>query len=131
MKLKFYKAADVASKAKATIHKTGKLGFSSETIGYLGIEEGKYIKFAQNEEDENDVNLYAVLSDVQDEDCFRIHKSGNYYYVNTKGLFDSIGIEYFKKTIIYDIVKSEYEGAQIIKMNRREICKTRKGGEDK
>jgi hypothetical protein len=130
MKLKFYKATDIVSKAKATIHKTGKLGFSSEAISYLGIKEGLFIKFAQNEEDEIDINLYAVLCETQEDDGFKIYKAGSYYYVNTKGLFDSIGVAYIPNTIIYDLIKTEYEGQQIIKMNRREITKQKKGGAD-
>lgn len=131
MKLSFYKATDKNSKAKATIHKSGKLGFSSEAIGYLGIKEGIFIKFAQNEDDKTDVNLYAMLSDEQDDESFRICKSGNYYYVGTKRLFDEIGVDYTKTTIIYDLIKIDFEMGQVIKMSRREINKRRKGGTDK
>jgi len=42
MKLKYIKVSDVAVKAKAAIHKTGKLGFSSNAINYFGIDESKY-----------------------------------------------------------------------------------------
>ncbi|HEY5587772.1 MAG TPA: hypothetical protein VIK86_02315 [Candidatus Paceibacterota bacterium] len=132
MKLTFYKATNVVSKAKATIHKTGKLGFSSEAIGYLGIKEGMYISFAKDEEEkESDINIYAMLSESKNEDGFKICKAGTYYYVNTKGLFDSLNVEYTKAKIIYDFIKIEYEDMQILKMIRREISKKGKGGEDK
>lgn len=131
MKLKFFIANDIASKAKATIHQTGKLGFSNEAISYLQIKEDMYIKFAQNEEDENDLNLYALLTTQNTEECFKISKAGNYYYVNTKGLFDSIGVNYKETKILYDITKIEVDGMSMIKLIRREIKKKKKEVIDK
>ncbi len=131
MKLRFFVANDIASKAKATIHQTGKLGFSNEAISYLQIKEDMYIKFAQNEEDENDLNLYALLTTQNAEECFKISKAGNYYYVNTKGLFDSIGVNYKETKILYDITKIEVDGMSMIKLIRREIKKKKKEVEDK
>jgi alpha-amylase/alpha-mannosidase (GH57 family) len=126
MNLKFIKANEISSKAKATIHKSGKLGFSNEATNYLKIKEGMYIMFAQNEDDSKDLNLYAILSEETKEEAFRISKAGEYFYVNTKGMFDSIEVDYSKKTIIYDIVKIEIDGNTIIKFNRREINKKNK-----
>jgi hypothetical protein len=131
MKLKFFVANDIASKAKATIHQTGKLGFSNEAISYLQIKEDVYIKFAQNEEDASDLNLYAVLTNQVTEECFKISKAGKYYYVNTKGLFDSIGVNYKETKILYDITKIEIEGVSMIKLIRREIKKKKKEVADK
>ena len=131
MKLKFFVANDIASKAKATIHQTGKLGFSNEAISYLQIKEDMYIKFAQNEEDENDLNLYALLTTQNAEECFKISKAGNYYYVNTKGLFDRIGVNYKETKILYDITKIEVDGMSMIKLIRREIKKKKKEVIDK
>ena len=85
------------------------------------------IHFALNEEDENDLNLYAKIYDSAQEGAFKISKAGDYYYVNTKNLFDSLGIDYKNTKIIYDIVKGDYEGDTIIKMLRREIIKKKKG----
>lgn len=131
MKLNFFTASEYENKAKATVHKTGKIGFSTGAIDYLQISEKKFIKFAKNEDDENDANLYAIITSQNDENCFRIIKSGNYFYVNTKGLFDKLEIDYTKKTYIYDLIKIEIEGNEIIKMIRREIPKNKKGGSDK
>lgn len=123
MRLKFIKAEETERNAKATVHTSGKLGFSKDAIDYLGITEGKSIQFAQNEDDINDKNLYAKIYDGAQEGAFKISKAGEYYYVNTKNLFDSLEIDYKKVKIIYDIVMIEYEGEKIIKMIRREIKK--------
>jgi hypothetical protein len=126
LKLRMLKAEETGRKAKATIHTSGKLGFSGDAIDYLAIKEGKSIQFAQNEDDEKDINLYAVLYDTMQEGALRINKAGSYYYVNTKSLFDTLYIPYKDKRIIYDLVKFEYEGQPFIKMLRREIKKNNK-----
>lgn len=126
MKLVFLKAEEIEHNAKATVHSSGKLGFSSDAIDFLNLTVGKTIQFAQNAEDEDDVNLYAIINDNIQEGAFRISKAGNYFYVNTRNLFDSLGIDYKNTKIIYDLVKTDYEGKLIIKMLRREIKKKKK-----
>jgi len=126
MKLKFIKAEDTEHNAKATVHTTGKLGFSSDAIEFLQLTEVKTIQFAQNEDDENDLNLYAVIYSSAQEGAFKINKAGEYFYVNTKNLFDTLGIDYKNTRVIYDLVNGEYEGTPIIKMLRREIKKKKK-----
>lgn len=126
MKLKFLQANEIAPLSKATIHSSGKLGFSSDAIDMLGITQEKTIQFAQNEDDENDRNLYAIIYEEKQEGAFKISKAGDYFYVNTKNLFDSLEIDYKNIRIIYDIVKSNYEGKPIIKLIRRDIKKKEK-----
>lgn len=126
MKLKFIKAEDTERNAKATVHASGKLGFSSDAIDYLEITEGKAIQFAQNEDDESDLNLYAVMHGGLQDGAFKLNKAGKYYYVNTKNMFDNLNIDYKHTKIIYDLVKIEYDGNQIIKMIRRELKKKQK-----
>jgi hypothetical protein len=126
MKLKFIKAEDLDRNAKATVHTSGKLGFSSDAMGLLGLDENKYIAFATNEEDVNDENLYAVVYGSTQEGAFKISKAGEYFYVNTKSMFEALGIDYKNVKIIYDIVKTQYEGDTIFKMLKREIKKKKK-----
>lgn len=126
MKLKFFKAEEIENNAKATVHSTGKLGFSGDAIDFLNLKSGSSIQIGKNEEDENDQNLYAVVHSDMQEGAFKISKAGDYYYVNTKNLFDTLDIDYKKTKIIYDLVKSQYEGLAIIKMVKREIKKKKK-----
>jgi hypothetical protein len=103
------------------VHKTGKLGFSSSAIEKLKITTNKTISIAINEEDKEDENLYVVVNENDNGDGFRISKAGDYYYVNTKALFDSIGVDYRNKKIIYDIVDFEYDGEKYYKLIKREV----------
>jgi hypothetical protein len=126
MELDFFNAEEIEKNAKATVHTSGKLGFSSGAIDLLDFENKKFIRLARNKGNENDENLYAVMQEDAQGGAFRISKSGEYYYVNTKNLFDGLGIDYKNNTVIYDLVKIEYEGQPLIKMIRRNIKRKNK-----
>ena len=123
MKLKFIKSEDIDKNVKCAIHKTGKLGFSSNAIDKLSLSTDKTISIAINEEDKEDENFYMVVNESQQESSFKLSKAGNYFYVNTKALFDSLGIDYRNEKIIYDIVDFEYEGTNMYKLIKRVIKK--------
>ncbi|MDP2362771.1 MAG: hypothetical protein Q8M94_03265 [Ignavibacteria bacterium] len=120
MKLQKIKPPDNSGILKVTIHASGKLGFSIGAIRAMKIIGNEFIQIAINSEDETDQNLYAFITKEADENTLKINKAGNYYYVNTKALFDKLEIDYRKKKIIFDIVEIEYEGGNIFKLIRRE-----------
>lgn len=120
MKLEIIKPPDSAGLMKATIHVTGKLGFSIGAIKAMNIGDNNYIQIAQNSEDKEDNNLYIFVTKKQSEKTMKINKAGNYYYVNTKALFDSLEIDYRKKKVMFDIIEIEYEGERVFKLIRRE-----------
>ena len=121
MKLKFIKAQEIDKNVKCAIHKTGKLGFSSSAIEKLNLTTEKGVMIAVNEDDEQDENLYLLINDDVNADTFRISKAGEYYYINTKALFDSLGVDYRNKRIIYDIVDFENDGTKMYKLIKREV----------
>ncbi|MEL0456214.1 hypothetical protein WJN01_08255 [Flavobacteriaceae bacterium SZ-1-7] len=123
MKLKFIKSEDIDKNVKCAIHKTGKLGFSSNAIDKLSLSTDKTVSIAINEEDKEDENLYVVVNENAQESAFKLSKAGNYFYINTKALFDSFGIDYRNEKIIYDIVDFEYEGEKMYKLIKRVIKK--------
>lgn len=123
MKLKFIKSEEIDKNVKCAIHKTGKLGFSSNAIDKLSLNTDKTVSIAINEEDDGDENLYVVVNEKAQESAFKLSKAGDYFYINTKALFDSLGIDYRNDKIIYDIVDFEYEGEKIYKLIKRVIKK--------
>ncbi len=116
-----------AKKLKATVQSSGRLGFTDLTREELNLSEDTYIYIAQGESCDD---LYMIVADKKDENAFRVHKSGSYYYVPTKQLFDDLKYDYKKITYIFDLIREESmdeEGfGKTYKMNRREIKK--KGG---
>ena len=97
-------AKDYEKKLKATIQRTGRLGFTDDTIEELGIKETVRVKFAQDDEDNR--KLYLIMTDDKDEDAFKVIKAGSYYYLNTKLLFNSLGLDFKNNTIMFDLARN-------------------------
>lgn len=116
-------ASRFVSKLKATIHTSGKLGFTDVTAKELGFVEKNesFVQFAQD--DENQEILYLINNAANNEDSFRVCKAGNYYYVSTKMLFDSLGYDYVNSTIIFDMMKIQDGDKEVYKMTKRELKK--------
>lgn len=121
MALKFFKAKDLDSKSKVTIHKNGRLGFNSNAQRKMNISDKMFIKIAPTDNFEKDGSLFLVTSVIEDEETFNISRAGDYYYANTKSLFDHLSIDYDNFKIIYDIFDDEYEGEKVFKLIKREI----------
>lgn len=119
MKLNFHNASELDKNVKATVHKTGKTGFSFAAIKALKFDENRYMRIATNEDTE-DKNLYVEIHNTEDKESFKIAKSGDYYYADTKALFDKLGLNYLENTIIYDITPFKYENKDYFKFIRRE-----------
>ena len=102
MNIKILSAKQFATKLKATIQASGRLGFTAETATVLGLESGKFAKFAKD--DEND-SLYLIIINEPNEDAFEIRVSSGYYYVPTKVMFDTLGFNYENGNIMFDLVR--------------------------
>lgn len=123
MKIRYYKPKAITGKIKCTIHRNGKMGFSRQAIKKLGLDINRYAKIGFNEEDENDRALYLKIHGHQDEDTYKINKAGEYYYLNTKYIFDDLNIDYVRKKIIYDIQEVEIDEEVVYKLNKRELAR--------
>lgn len=119
-------ASKYISKLKATIHASGKLGFSDNTAKALGFDKSSdcFVQFAQD--NDNPSILYLINRANDDGDSFRVCKSGSYYFVNAKLMFDALGIDYTNKTIIFDMIKLQEENNEVYKMTKRELNKQKK-----
>ncbi len=111
-------------KLKATVQQTGRLSFNEETVKSLFLADKFGIKFFMEGEPEE---LYMAIMEAQDEDSFPIRKSGAYFYVDTKLLFDELQVDYKAYTVFYDLVRcATYDddaGGECYKMNKRTIKK--------
>ena len=82
------------------------------------------MQFAQDTEDPS--VLYLINGTADDRDSFKVCKSGAYFYINAKLMFDSLGVDYINKTIIYDMIKSPNDEGDIYRMTKRELPKSKK-----
>ncbi len=119
MALVFYKNESASGRLKATIQKTGKLGFTESSSKHLKFGENSVVQFATD--DQEDGVLYLInMPDSQDETVFKVCKAGRYYYVNTKILFDNLGLDYESNTIIFDLKRDpRYPDMEVYKMIKR------------
>lgn len=119
MKIKWIDPSALDKHVKATIHKTGKLGFSNGAAKKLQLADNKSICVGTSLENPNDRCLYLIVHENKTEEGFKIAKSGMYYYLNTKFLFDSIGIDYKKEIVTYDITQETTEFEKVFKLKPR------------
>lgn len=119
MELNFFNAEEIQGNAKCTIHKSGKLGFSMDAIDLIGINETKSIGIAQGSDYEETGNLYIKVFDSDKPGAFSVSKAGDYYYLNTKNLFNKLDIDYKREKVIYDVTEYEINDEQYFKLIRR------------
>jgi hypothetical protein len=117
--IRFFAPKNAAGKVKCTIHRNGKLGFSSAAAKDLKVSNLSFAKFGQKS-DAADTSLYMLITEEFDQECFKINKAGTYYYINTKALFDDMKIDYAGSKIIFDLFLMP-GNEHIYKMIKREI----------
>lgn len=126
MNITFFKASDLESNMKATIHVSGRLGFNSNAIRKMNFDEYKFIKIGQSENYEKDKILYLALSKEESDVTFAVSKAGEYFYANTKALFDLLEYEYESKKIIFDMSDVTISNEKYFKLKPR-IRERKKG----
>ena len=122
------KTSDFNVKLKATIHSSGRLGFTADTANRLNLSEQTYIKFAKD--DENDNDLFMIVVADEDEDTFRVVRSGKYYYLPTTTMFQSFGYDFKKFNFMFDMVRMSYYdeivNGKVYKLNKRVLMRKAK-----
>ena len=96
---------------KATVHSSGRLGFSADTIEYLKLTPDCSICLAQDS-DNKKVLYMAILRERRD-DAFPVLSAGKYVYLNTRQLFDTLKIDYVNLVNYYDLTRFEEGDAEI------------------
>lgn len=108
----------VGGSIKATIHKTGKLGFSAGAENFMNINDDSFFRIGFNNTSDTDEKIYMVPSDNGDS-AFKVSKAGMYFYINLKNVFDKRGIDYKNKSYIYDIKKENSDGTDVFILTKR------------
>lgn len=121
MEIEFIKANFSKTKPKATIHMTGKLGFNIEASNLMGLANKDSFLIGKDKNDEN--KLYLLESDS--EGSVKAAKAGEYYYLNVGNVFDVMGFDYKKYTIMFDVSIDKYNDTDIYVLNKR-VPKERK-----
>lgn len=120
IKLKFINSNELDRNLKASIHKTGKIGFTVEAANKLALADNKSVSIAMNEASKTDQNLYVIVNKEEITGSYKISKAGDYYYVNAKLLFDTLKWDYVDNTISFDISLEDIEGQSVFVFKRSE-----------
>ena len=120
MDLKFIPIDTNPIKPKATVHASGRLGFNSEAIDFMGLTNKRYFRVAVTNEDGKPLkNVYLIEQD-EAANAAKVAKSGEYFYLNVGNLFEQLDVDYKEYTIIYDIRKMMYneKDMYVLKMRK-------------
>ena len=121
---------DYSERLRASVQSDGRLNFAEDTGKTLLLEDKLPIKFCMDDDD----IMYMVLVKNDDEDAFRIRKSGSYFYVPLALLFDSLGIDYVSNSVSFRLVRLQSLDAElkgnVYRMDKTEKPKNKKGGEN-
>ena len=128
--LQNYKCKKISNKVKGDCTQVREAWFADAAAKELGFASNAepYVKFAVDED--NPSILYLINVKEGDEDSFRVNKAGNYYYVNTRLMFDSLQIDYINETVIYDMIKVEGIENDVYRMNKRTTKRAEKEDKD-
>jgi len=108
----------IGGSIKATIQKTGKIGFSSGAEEFMQLKNTPYFKIGFNNS-ENAGDIIYMVSSATEEGAFKVSKAGLYYYINLKNVFDRKGIDYKAKSYIYDIKRENSEDTEFFILTKR------------
>lgn len=120
MKIKFFNPNNLDKNLKATVHKSGKLGFTVDAANKMDLKQSKSAAVGINEDDPSDQSLYIIIYNEQQNGAFKVAKAGDYYYLNLKNLFDTLKINYKIQSVVYEISEETIEGRKIFKLSPRE-----------
>ncbi|MEZ0006265.1 hypothetical protein ABH942_001628 [Flavobacterium sp. 28YEA47A] len=117
--LEFFDSSGNTGVIKATVHKTGKLGFNSGASKLLKLEAGKHFNIGFNKADANDTNLYLLPVNEPNEKSFKVIKAGEYYYIHIKNILRERKIDYKNESVSYEIDEIEQNGKLLYRLERR------------
>jgi len=110
--------------AKATVHKSGKLGFSLGASMLIDFEANKLFKIGRKKSEGDTTNsdvLIMLPVDAEDEMTFKAQSAGGYWYLKTKRLLNQLNIDYRNEseTVSFDIDEVTEKGKKYFKLIRR------------
>lgn len=121
--IEFFESEDGMGPAKATVHKSGKLGFSRAANKLIDFETNKFFKIGRKKPDVADKTdvLYLIPAAEKDEFTFTVIKAGGYYSLKTKRLLNQLGIDYRNEdeSVIFDIDEVRDKERKYFKLTSR------------
>ena len=102
---KKYDAQQYTVRLKATIQSTGRLGFTYDTMEQLKLTTDCSIYLAPD--DSSKKIMYMGVVRERKEDAFPVLSAGKYVYLNTRQLFETLGVDFTTYVNFYDLARFE------------------------
>ena len=113
MNLKFIQPENNIGKTKITVHKSGKLGLSTQATKSLMVDIHKFLKFGIDKNNK----IFIMALEYDDGDCFRIAKAGQYYYIKKdENLLSALGVKK-SDSVCFDFGKATNGYTELIRRN--------------
>lgn len=111
--------------AKATVQRTGRLGFSQGAAKMLGLGENKTVLLFEGE----GRNLFLAVVNGRDDRGFFVRGIGDYWYIATKVYFDQAGVDYEHNVVDFEVTElpDKFEGSPVFNLRYREHARGAKG----
>lgn len=121
--IEYFEPEEKYGSIKATVHRSGKLGFTQGAAKLIDFEANPMFKIGRkrSEAASNDI-LYMIPVKEKDDLTFTALKAGGYYYLKTKRLLTQIGIDYRNvegESISFEIDEIVENGSKYYKLIRR------------
>ena len=120
--IEFFESGDKYGPVKATVQRTGRLGFSAGAIKLLNINTDSLFKIGKKKLEGNETEtqtLYLIPVEVEDEHTFKAVKAGVYYYLKIKRLLNQLNIDFRNENVIFDIDEVNENGKCFYKLHRK------------
>jgi len=98
-----YNAEDLQVNMRAAIQQSGKLSFTATTAEHLHIDE--QTRFLIYGDKDNADLLYLVRTSSENTQAFRVRRTGMYFYMPTRALFEQLHYNYLVDTYLFDIFR--------------------------
>lgn len=118
--IEFFEPEDALGSIKATVHRTGKLGFSQGAGKLIDFEKNKLFKIGRKK-DAGDEILFMIPVEIEDEFTFKIMKAGPYYSLKIKRILGQLNIDYRTEgeNVSFDIDEVKEDGKRYFKLVRK------------
>ncbi len=123
IEMDFFEPEDKLGPIKATVHRSGKLGFSLGAAKLIDFETNKLFKIGRKK-DLNDAAseiLYLIPVEIEDDLTFKVLRAGSYYSMKIKRLLSQMNIDYRNEseTVSFDIDEVKENGKRYFKLIRK------------
>lgn len=121
MELEFGDVQTSPKKPKATLHKSGKIGFNGDAADVMELSGDEEFFVAYDPEEGPSGDLYLISQGVEapEESRIGVAKAGGYFYLNMRRFFEREGVDYERYKLVYDIEEVETDEWRGYRLSRR------------